>query len=208
MALSPVLERPTPYQFAAAIACGQTYECYVAEIRRNGDKLRRNYEAFTLTPPERSAIARINKPLRLLAIVEEWCPDVITTLPVMARIAEANPAIQLHILYRPDHDKLANAFLEPVSNRSHIPTYVLIDENGREVAVLIERTPAITAIIGPVAERIRAELAQRSTGVQHDEVPADQPDRLTVETQALRKANLDLERASIVEWFVEAAASA
>ena len=48
---------------------------------------------------------------RLLVISEDWCGDASNTVPVMARLADAVPGIQLRIVKRDENPELMDAFL-------------------------------------------------------------------------------------------------
>jgi len=194
--------RLTSDQISAAVTAAQSYGDYAANIPLNRDALNANYDAVALTSEDLAAIDTIRRPLRLFAIVEEWCPDVIANLPIFARISEANPAVSLHILYRPDHRPIADAYPGPVTNRSHIPTYVLFDAQDRELGVLIERPAAITEIVKPFAENVQAEIASRFPGVERADLPSEFLAGVTAAALDLRNEHRDLERAGVVEWLV------
>ena len=48
---------------------------------------------------------------RLLVISEDWCGDAFNTVPVMARMAEALPNVQLRVVRRDANPELMDAFL-------------------------------------------------------------------------------------------------
>jgi len=199
--------RLTPDQISGAVAAAQSYADYAADMPLNRDALNANYDAVALTSEDLAAIGTIRQPLRLFAIVEEWCPDVIANLPIFARISEANPAVSLHVLYRPDHRPIADAYPGPVTNRSHIPTYVLFDAQDRELGVLIERPAAITEIVKPFAEGVQAEIASRFPGVDRADLPPEFLASITARALELRDEHRDLERAGVVEWLVASASA-
>jgi hypothetical protein len=193
--------RLTPVQLADAKARAQTYADYAAGVPANAEALRENYEAIAFTAEELGTIRAITGPLTLLAIVEEWCPDVLANLPLFAHVSEINPAIDLRVLYRPDHQAVANAYPGPVTGRSHIPTYVLFDREGRELGVLIERPSEITARVLSHAEAVHAELATRFAGVARKDLPAEFLNRTTANALVLRRELADVERAGVVSWL-------
>jgi thiol-disulfide isomerase/thioredoxin len=48
---------------------------------------------------------------KLLVISEDWCGDAFNTVPVMARLAEVLPGIQIRIVKRDENLELMDAFL-------------------------------------------------------------------------------------------------
>ena len=48
---------------------------------------------------------------RLLVISEDWCGDAFNTVPVMARLAEALPDVELRVVKRDENPELMDAFL-------------------------------------------------------------------------------------------------
>ena len=79
----------TPDRFAS----GMTWQAYLASIQRNRDKFQYNHDETALSDDDVSAfrqlVARPDGATRVLALAEDWCPDVLRGLPVLARIAEA-----------------------------------------------------------------------------------------------------------------------
>ena len=194
----------SPSWLAATVGAGATWKSYVARPTPHAEELRRNYEAVVFTQSERDAIARIDKQLLIAAIVEDWCPDVVVTLPIVARISALNPAFQLNILHRPDHADVANAFRNTANDRSNVPTYVLLD-HGVVIDILFERAPAITALVTPIVDEIEAEVIGRLPGITRADWPAEDQARLRAVAGAIRQANSALERGGIVDWLVTAA---
>ncbi len=65
---------------------------------------------------------RLLPPLRVLAIAEDWCPDVYHTLPTWAAIAEALPGWELGIFSRDANPDVMEPFLWR-GDRRRIPVY-------------------------------------------------------------------------------------
>jgi hypothetical protein len=209
MSLTNIPHTPslTSAQRAEMEAGALSYDDYVEVAKVDEHFLRENYRAVDFTPDETMAIDALDGPLTLFAIVEERCSDVIANLPIVARIAERNPALALHILYRPDHRDIANAYAGP-SRRSLIPTYILFDGRCHELGVLIERPAVITVLTQDFAAITRAEIAKRFPGMPPEQLPADFVAERLGQAMALRNAGRGLERAEIVRWLLDSAARA
>jgi len=127
----------TPERFAA----GMTWQQYLEHIKRNREKFDYNYAETALTDEDaeafRSLVARPDGPAKVLALGEDWCPDVFRGLPVMVRIAEA-AGMELRIFPRDDNLDIMNEFLNRGESQS-IPTFVFYTRDHRYIAHWIER---------------------------------------------------------------------
>ena len=126
------------------LASGLTYREYVERIERNRAKFEYNYGETRLSDDDarafRELAARPDGPTRVLALAEDWCPDVFRGLPVMARIAEA-AGMELRIFPRDQNLDIMGEFLKEGQHQS-IPTFVFYTRDHRYLAHWIER-PAL-----------------------------------------------------------------
>lgn len=139
----------TPERFASGITWAQ----YLEHIKRNREKFQYNYDETVLTEDDvqafRSLVARPDGPAKVLALGEDWCPDVFRGLPVMVRIAEA-AGMELRIFPRDDNLDIMNEFLNHGEHQS-IPTFVFYTRDHRYIAHWIERPAKANAELGQVA---------------------------------------------------------
>ena len=130
----------TPKRFAA----GLTYREYMERVERNRAKFEYNYGETRLSDDDarafRELAARPDGPAKVLALSEDWCPDVFRGLPVMARIAEA-AGMELRIFPRDQNLDIMDEFLNQGQHRS-IPTFVFYTRDQRYLAHWNER-PAL-----------------------------------------------------------------
>jgi hypothetical protein len=80
----------TPERFES----GYTWQRFFDErVIRNREKFQYNYDETLISEDDAAAFRRLaslpNGPAKVLALGEDWCPDVFRGLPVIARIAEA-----------------------------------------------------------------------------------------------------------------------
>ena len=136
----------TPERFTS----GMTWEQYLDHIKRNRDKFEYNYRETVLTDDDvdafRGLVERADGPARVLALGEDWCPDVFRGLPVMTRIAEA-AGMELRIFPRDDNLDIMNEFLNRGEHQS-IPALVFYTRGHRYIAHWIERPAKANAEIG------------------------------------------------------------
>ena len=115
------------------------------QLRADGHRQGRRscFEAVALQRPGGAA--------RVLALGEDWCPDVFRGLPVMARIAEA-AGMELRVFPRDDNLDIMNEFLNHGESQS-IPTFVFYTSDHRYIAHWIERPAKANAEMGEVMKR-------------------------------------------------------
>jgi hypothetical protein len=130
----------TPERFAS----GLTWEEYLAAITRNRDKFEYNYRETQLSEEDvrllKELVSLPQGPARVLALGEDWCPDVFRGLPVMAKMAQA-AGMELRIFPRDQNLDIMNEFLNQGKYQS-IPTFVFYSRDHRYICHWIER-PAL-----------------------------------------------------------------
>jgi thiol-disulfide isomerase/thioredoxin len=134
---------------------GLTYDEYVGRIQRNRQKFEFNYRETALRDDDASAFrelaSREGGPAKVLALGEDWCPDVFRGLPVMARVAEA-AGMELRVFPRDDNLDIMAEFLNKGESQS-IPTFVFYSSDHRYIAHWIERPAKANAEMGDVVKR-------------------------------------------------------
>lgn len=127
----------TPERFAS----GLTWKQYLGQIKRNREKFEYNYRETVLTEEDlaalRALVQRADGPAKVLALGEDWCPDVFRGLPVMARMAEA-AGMELRIFPRDENLDIMSEFLKDGEHQS-IPTFVFYTRDHRYIGHWIER---------------------------------------------------------------------
>ena len=139
----------TPERFAS----GMTWQQYLDHIKRNREKFEYNYSETVLTADEaeefRSLAARQDGPAKVMALGEDWCPDVFRGLPVMVRVAEA-AGLELRIFPRDDNLDIMNEFLNRGEHQS-IPVFVFYTDDHRYITHWTERPDKANAELGEMA---------------------------------------------------------
>lgn len=120
---------------------GLTWNAYLGHIKRNTAKFQYNFERTLLSSEDAAAFKRFAEspdgPARVLALGEDWCPDVFRGLPVMARIAEA-AGMELRIFPRDENLDIMNEFLNQGEHQS-IPVFVFYTRDHEYICHWIER---------------------------------------------------------------------
>jgi hypothetical protein len=67
----------------------------------------------------------------LLVLTEDWCGDASNTVPVLARLADAVPALELRLLRRDEHPGVMDRYL--TNGSRSIPVVIALDERFAEL---------------------------------------------------------------------------
>jgi len=129
----------TPERFAT----GHTWESYSKSIQANKERFQEFYDQFKVDPQEVEFYKRFNAKkggVKIVAIGEDWCPDVVRGIPVIARVAEA-AGMELRIFPRDENKDLMAEYMWRHQFES-IPVFVFFDKDWKELGHFIE---------GPVA---------------------------------------------------------
>ena len=101
--------------------------------------------------------------LNVLVITEDWCGDALTNLPVLARMVEGAPNVEMRVFLRDQNPDLMDQYLNRGLFRS-IPVFVFFDEDMNEVARFIERPPKITEYMEQKQLELAAPAPRRARG--------------------------------------------
>jgi thiol-disulfide isomerase/thioredoxin len=94
----------------AKFRAGLPYDAYVATgTAEQQRRWRQVYEAAALTEAQQALVAGFVREMRLLVVSGIWCGDCVEQCPLLARIAEANPAkVALRFVDRDGHRDLSS----------------------------------------------------------------------------------------------------
>jgi DNA-binding transcriptional LysR family regulator len=68
---------------------------------------------------------------KLLVIAEDWCGDASNTIPIVARLADRAPGLELKIIMRDKHPEVMDQYL--TNGSRSIPIVIALDESFEEV---------------------------------------------------------------------------
>ena len=107
-----------------------SWEEFVDGAGDNADRMKAFYDGFDFDD-EQMAFWNNRTPLSVLGIVEDWCPDVVQNIPVIAKISDEVPGMELALVKRDDNPELMGEFLTNGNRR--IPVIVFYDMTFREL---------------------------------------------------------------------------
>ncbi|MCG8466636.1 MAG: thioredoxin family protein [Gemmatimonadetes bacterium] len=116
-------------RFAAA----PDFPGYLETVEKNRDLWHSVAKRATISDEDAERARAIPGSWKLLALTEDWCGDAVNTLPVVARLAERTPGLELRVLLRDENLDIMDAHLTNGKSRS-IPIVVIYDEDFRERA--------------------------------------------------------------------------
>jgi len=110
-----------------------SFEEFVEGAKKNQELWRGVYRLAKIPPELIERASAVAGKWHLLALVEDWCGDAVNTIPVLARLAEAVPNLELRLLARDEHPDLMDAHLSPTGARA-IPVVIVLDDEYEEHA--------------------------------------------------------------------------
>lgn len=137
---------------------GFSYQGYLAQVTSNRERYQENEAAFKLSAEDadffKDTVGRLGG-VKVLAIVEDWCPDAHRGLPIVAKIAQAS-GMELRVFYRDKNPDIMNLYLKQGRFQS-IPVFAFFDRDMNPFCHWIERPATATRFM----EEIAAELTKR-----------------------------------------------
>lgn len=184
-----------------AFSEAMSFKAFLDIMKENREQIAGNYEAQRLTADDMAKIRRPEKPIRILALVHDWCGDVVANLPILARFEEAG-LIELSILEKNPNNRDIGDLYPHYSGEVHIPIYIAYDAAGNELGHFIERTRAMDRKLGgwvrafwdtkqghPEHKKPYGELSEEMQKELHDWIARE------------RRKERDTERREFIDWF-------
>lgn len=120
-----------------------TFEQFVAVAGSEHTGLWEGIHNLARVPAWATEIAAGLPPLRLLAIVEDWCGDASNTVPVLAKWAGQSAAVELRLVRRDEHPALMDRYL--TNGSRSIPIVIALDSDFQELGHWGPRPSALQA---------------------------------------------------------------
>lgn len=113
-------------QFLAGKVTGfEQSEAFLHYTELNEARMHRLDKTTSLTPETLSAISQWNKKHLWLVLTEGWCGDGAQVLPVLNKMAQANPNIDFKLVFRDENDTLMQQVL--TNGARAVPKLLIID---------------------------------------------------------------------------------
>ena len=143
----------TPERFAK----GLTWQQYLDEIKTNKEMFMKNYEELKLDPTDieffKKFVAKKGE-VHVVALGEDWCPDVVRGLPVMAKVAHAS-GMDFKVFPRDVNLDIMDLYLWRREHQS-IPVFVFFNKEFKELGTWIERPAVAYKFMSELTEQMEA----------------------------------------------------
>ncbi len=136
-------------------ASGFLWDDYMRNSEKNLERFHENHDKFTLDEDDAGFFAAIATPLKVLILAEDWCGDVVQSLPPIVRMLEGSPSIAYRIFRRDENLDIMDRYLTDGSKA--IPYLVFMDSGLNELARWGPRPKACQAIMRDNKGRIPME---------------------------------------------------
>ena len=142
-----------------------TWEQYLATDPERSPKWLDIYRQVSLTQDQRRLIEGFVREVRMLCVSGIWCGDCVQQGPLLQRIAEASPRIDLRWVDRDEHPDLAEQI--KVNAGLRVPMVIFMAEDCEPVSLFGDRT--LTRYRAMAEKRVGA-----ACGVPGEPVPDDE----------------------------------
>jgi hypothetical protein len=165
---------------------GLTYDAFKAAMTRNLDRVEANEEKVSLDPETLRFFKDLPRPIKVVALAEDWCGDVIANLPVLGVLARESGKLDVRIFYRDQNLDLMERWLNQGKFQS-IPVFAFFDDDFRELGHWIERPASVTDLRAKKRKEVFAkDPAYGSPDAPVDQLPEDVRGRLQADLQKMR----------------------
>lgn len=89
-------------------------------------------DTLKLTPEDSAALAGLSRPLRVLAIAEDWCGDVVRHVPALELLNRSTPMLDVRYIFREERPDIFARFL--TNGGEAIPKFIFLSEGFVEYA--------------------------------------------------------------------------
>jgi hypothetical protein len=119
------------FDFAALWSQALPYDAFVAasELKHRG--LWHGLHRLARIPAWALAAVPPDAGLKLLVLAEDWCGDASNTIPILAKLSDLAPGIELRILRRDEHPDVMDQYL--TNGARSIPVVIALDRDFREL---------------------------------------------------------------------------
>ncbi len=98
----PAIDWPAIFEEA------KDYEAWLAgsEYEMNREAMEKVYGEFQLEAPFEAFMKALSRDVHVLAVAEDWCPDVIRHVPILQKMASVTPHLKVGYISRESHPEV------------------------------------------------------------------------------------------------------
>jgi hypothetical protein len=129
---------------------GLTPEQFIERMEVNKERFVDNIQANSFSFDDRQFFN--DHPVSIAALGEDWCTDVIHFLPVVIKLAEEVPSVELRLFERDENLDIMDQYLKEGKFQS-IPTFIVMDRDWNELGHYNERPDTVTKMMAAETQR-------------------------------------------------------
>ena len=122
---------------------GMTFQQYLDQMTTNKEKFLQQVADVKVRPEDKAPFTSRPSKLNVLVLTEDWCGDALTNFPVLAKMVDGAPNVEMRVFLRDRNPDLMDQYLNQGMFRS-IPVFAFFDDQMNELARFIERPPSVT----------------------------------------------------------------
>jgi len=116
---------------------------YAEFLNRHGEPRHRErwqgiYDQIALTEAQRALLAGFTRRMHLLCVAGAWCGDCVLQGPILERIGQASPVVEVRFIDRDAHPDVQDAVVMNAGRR--VPVVIFLSEDFQECGRYGERT--------------------------------------------------------------------
>lgn len=107
---------------------GKPYQAWLAgsESPDKAAQIEADCQSLVLEPQTTGFLGSLSRKVRVVAIAEDWCGDVVRHVPVLRRLEEAAPSLEVRFITREDRPDVFVRFL--TNGGEAIPKFIFLNE--------------------------------------------------------------------------------
>ena len=110
---------------------GMSFEAFVASCKAQHCGLWQGVYNLARVPEWARNAVPAGAARKLLVIAEDWCGDASNTVPVVAKLVDAVPGLELRVILRDANPEVMDRYL--TNGSRSIPVVIALDENYQEL---------------------------------------------------------------------------
>lgn len=116
---------------------GLTLDQFVAGMRTLQEDTIERLSRIRLSAEDKKTFSKLNFPIKIMVLTEDWCGDSLMNLPILAKIVESCPGMEMRI-FRSTENPDFRAYYQDIGIRA-IPIFSFFDVSFNEIGTWVER---------------------------------------------------------------------
>ena len=131
--------------FAALWEAALPYDRFLAESKDQHKGLWVGVYGLARIPDWARELVAEAAALRFLVLTEDWCGDAANTVPILAKLVDESPNLDLRVLRRDEHPAVMDRYLTGTARS--IPIVIVLDRDFHELGHWGPRPAALQAFV-------------------------------------------------------------